>query len=220
MNVVPTRAPLGIKRAGRIGSGGHDSACQSILREQRINTRNTGAADFIDLCVVDDQAQVEVIIVVIRQLHTCTPAIAIVEHVFLDTDGRCAEIVRVVVDVAIALRAEYRGADCRVVGEPDVAGRRKALQAKITARQFDECIGRIRVRRNGANVDGTGCRVLAEQRALRSTQDFRGVHIDEFIDHRALARTIDTINIEAHRRFDTEVVRRYCRCRESQSWMS
>ena len=197
----------GIERAGRVGSERDNSACEGVLREQGINTRNTGAADFIDLGVVEDQAQIEVVVVIVRQLHAGAPAIAIIEHVLFDTNKWCAEIVRVVVDVSIALRAEYRGANSCIVGEPDVAGCRNALQVKITSRQFDECIGRVRVGRNGTNVNGAGRRVLAEQRALRATQYFRRIHIDEFVDHRALARTVNTIHVETYRRFDTEVVR-------------
>ena len=63
-------------------------------------------------------------------------------------------------------------------------------------------------RPHGANRDRAGGRVLAEQRALRAAQYFNGFDVDEVVDHRALPRAVDAIDVEPDGGFDAKVVRR------------
>ncbi len=172
---------------------------QRTFEIEAVNIGQCDAAGLVDFRVVGDDAHVEVVFRLIDgQLQTRAHAVAVVIQVI--AQGQ-------VFDIPIALCTENSAAERDRVAERDIHGGADLRQAVVADREVDKGVS-VLARANRAYRDRAGSRVLAEQRTLRATQDFDGLDIDQVIDHRALARTINAVDIQADGRFDAEVVGR------------
>ncbi len=156
---------------------------------------NGGAALLVGLRAVGDDAKRGVLADVPQGLAACVPAVPIVD----------LEAAAHVIDVAVALarvdvqpyrqilRQGARGAAVDFIG----------LEIAVGAKSVDgRCEGGFRRR----NADGAGRRVLAEERALRSAQNFDAVDGGEIGQRDTGTALIDAVDEEADRGFETGVV--------------
>ena len=181
---------------------------ENVVCEQPVDARRANAAHLVDLGVVADDAHVEIAAVVVAELQPDTKTVAIAEGVVLHGHRRyrAAEVINVVVHEAVALRREDRATQGEIVAQRYIGSSRDPLQVAIAGRHLEKTVDTVGAGRNRDDLDGARRRVLAEQCALRATPDLDGRDIHQLIDHRTLPRAIHAVDVQAHRRFDAEVV--------------
>ena len=153
------------------------------------------AATLFDLVVIADHADAQRAAVVEQQLATGEPAIAVVDIFAIGAVGQEAVTL---VDAA---------ADAESDRIADRAGD-EALddhRVVIAVAGFDHA-AEIELRFLGHDRDHARTGVLAEQRRLRTTQDFDALDVGQVGDLRHRTAAVDAIDEHRDRRFETDVV--------------
>src|SRR5690606_16484692 len=168
-----------------IGATGGDKA---------VPERQRGATGLVDHCVIENQAQAQSI-ALMEELLPEAPARAVVE--------RAAKVIDV--HETVTLTGEQRGASGEALAERIVVGGIDAAQLVVACSQFDEATIFV-ARRHAADEQRAGGGVLAEQGALWPAQYLDGGHVHQLVEHCALPRAVDAINVKTDGRFEPEVL--------------